>query len=89
MSYLIHHPLYTIGLLYVVCLVGRAVLSWFPVSPRSAAGGINHFLWVVTEPYVSLFRRVVPPVGMLDVSYMLAVLVAWLVSDLLLARIYW
>lgn len=89
MSYLVHHPLYALGLLYVVFLVGRAVLSWFPIEPRSVMGKVNHLLWVLTEPYVRLFRRVVPPVGMLDVSYMLAVLVVWLVSELLFSRIYW
>ena len=89
MTYLVHHPLYALGLIYVVVLVGRAVLSWFPIEPRSVAGKINHWLWVLTEPYVALFRRVVPPLGMIDVSYMLAVLVVWLVSDLLLVRVYW
>jgi YggT family protein len=87
MSYLVHHPLYALALLYVVALVGRALLSWFPIEPRSPLGSVNHVLWVITEPYVSLFRRVVPPLGMFDVSYMLAVVVVWLVAELLLARV--
>ena len=89
MNTLVHHPLYTVGLIYIVVLIARAVMSWFPVEPRSVAGSVNHWLWVLTEPYLRPFRRLVPPMGMLDVSYMLAVLVAWLVTDLLLARFSW
>lgn len=85
---LIHYPLYTLALIYIIILVGRAVLSWFPVDPRSPVGSINHWLWRLTEPYVSLFRRVIPPLGMFDISYMVALLVVWLFADLVLTRIY-
>jgi YggT family protein len=88
MHTLIHYPFYTLGLIYIIILVARAVLSWFPIEPRSPVGTINHWLYALTEPYVSLFRRVIPPMGMLDVSYFVAVLVVWIFSDLVLTRIY-
>lgn len=86
---LVHYPLYTLGLLYVVALVARAVFSFFPIEPRSALDTIYHWLWVITEPYVALFRRVIPPVGAFDISYMIAVLVVWVVSEELFTRIHW
>ena len=88
MHTLIHYPFYTLGLIYIILLVARAVLSWFPIDPRSLVGTINRWLYALTEPYVSLFRRVIPPMGMLDVSYFVAVLVVWIFSDLVLTRIY-
>lgn len=85
---IVHYPFYTLALIYIIVLVGRALLSWFPIDPRSFMGVVNHWLWRLTEPYVSLFRRVIPPLGMFDISYMVAVLVVWLIADLALARIY-
>jgi len=40
----------------------------------------THWLYVLTEPYVAPFRRVIPPAGMFDISYMIAVLVVLLVT---------
>jgi YggT family protein len=76
----VHHPLYTLGLIYLLILVLRAVLSWFPVQPGSALGKVNHWLCVVTEPVLAPFRRVIPPLGIFDVSYMVALLVVWVLT---------
>ncbi len=51
----------------------RAVLSWFP--PTSSSGGlatINRLLMDLTEPVLAPLRRVIPPVGMFDLSFMVA-----------------
>jgi YggT family protein len=58
---------------YIVIMGARAVLSWFP--PRSSSGGlatINRLLMDLTEPLLAPLRRVIPPVGMLDLSFMVA-----------------
>jgi YggT family protein len=88
MSTYLTHPLYTLGVLYLLVLVFRAVLSWFPTTgPRSPLAAVNHWLFVLTEPLVGPFRKVIPPVGVFDISYMLAVLVVYLVTIELFARI--
>lgn len=59
---------------YIVILVARAVLSWFP--PSTSGGGlatINRLLMDLTEPLLAPLRRVIPPVGMFDLSFMVAV----------------
>ena len=51
----------------------RAVLSWFP--PTSSSGGlatINRLLMDLTEPVLAPLRRIIPPVGMFDLSFMVA-----------------
>ena len=84
MSTYLHHPLYTLGNIYLLILVVRALLSWFPVRPGSALGTVNHWLYVVTEPVLAPFRRVIPPLGMFDISYMVALLVVWLLTNYVL-----
>jgi YggT family protein len=80
----LHHPLYTLGVIYLLILVLRAVLSWFPVHSGTALGTVNHWLYVVTEPVLVPFRRVIPPLGMFDISYMVALLVVWLLTNYVL-----
>ncbi len=56
---------------YIVILAARAVLSWFP--PTSSSGGlatINRILMDLTEPVLAPLRRIIPPVGMFDLSFM-------------------
>lgn len=45
---------------YSWMIVARALFSWFPVKPGSGAYGVQRFLVRVTEPYLSIFRRILP-----------------------------
>jgi YggT family protein len=83
----VHHPLYTLGVIYLLILVLRAVLSWFPVHSGSPLGTVNHWLRVVTEPVVAPFRKVIPPLGIFDVSYMVALLVVYVITYYVLYRV--
>ena len=80
MTYL-QHPLYTLGCIYLVILFLRAVMSWFPTSGSSGMSTFTHWLYVLTEPYVAPFRRVIPPAGMFDISYMIAVLLVLILTS--------
>jgi YggT family protein len=80
----VHHPLYTLGVIYLLILVIRAVLSWFPVRPGTPLATVNHWLVVVTEPVLRPFRRVIPPLGIFDISYMVALLVVWVITNYIL-----
>jgi len=55
---------------YMVVLIGRAILSWFPVEPGGAMSAIAGVLAQLTDPVLMPLRRVIPPVGMFDVSFM-------------------
>ena len=50
----------------------RVLLSWFPVDPSNP---IIRVLYEVTEPVLMPFRRVIPRIGMLDLSPLAALLV--------------
>ena len=47
---------------YIFLVFGRIILSWFPMSPGSALGPVNRFLYSVTEPVLGPVRRILPPV---------------------------
>ncbi len=57
-------------LAYLVILVARAVLSWFPVRPGTAMASINSVLYDLTEPLLAPLRRLVPSAGMIDLSFL-------------------
>jgi YggT family protein len=65
---------------FVVVLIVRALLSWFPVRPDSPMVPVQRALALVTEPVLRPIRRILPPVragGMaIDLSILLVILVA-------------
>lgn len=58
----------TVLQIYMLLVLGRIILSWFPVSPDSPVASISSFLYAVTEPVLGPVRSVLPSVGMLDLS---------------------
>ena len=54
---------------YLLVLAGRAVLSWFPVRSGTFLAGLNSLLFDLTEPVLRPVRRVIPPAGMFDTSF--------------------
>ncbi|MET0421942.1 MAG: YggT family protein [Acidimicrobiia bacterium] len=56
---------------FLVVLVLRAILSWFPIRPGTFFAGLNSMVFDLTEPVLRPVRRVVPPAGMLDTSFMI------------------
>lgn len=43
----------------------RIILSWVRVNPYQP---VIRFIYETTEPVLGLFRRIIPPVGMIDFS---------------------
>lgn len=50
--------------LYFFVLLGRILLSWFPVQPGGIVASIFSFLYSITEPVLGPIRRLLPPVAM-------------------------
>lgn len=67
-------------LVYVVLIFIRILLSWIPRMPYNPVlRRMVDFVHEVTDPYLNLFRRVLPPVGgrgfALDLSPIIAIFV--------------
>jgi len=68
---------------YLIILAARAVLSWFPVRGGTFLASLNALLFELTEPVLRPVRRVIPPAGMFDVSFMIVFFVLILLQQAL------
>lgn len=64
------------GLIFVYIL-----MSWIP-TPQGFVGEIYRVLGSLCEPYLSIFRKVIPPLGGIDFSPVLAIIVIEVVQRL-------
>ena len=72
---------------YEMLIIVYILLSWFPIREGSLVHDIGMVLQSLCEPYLSLFRRFIPPMGGLDFSPVIAVLALNLVSRLVIGII--
>jgi YggT family protein len=67
-------------------LIGRAILSWF--DPRMN-WPISRVLADATEPLIAPIRQLIPPIGgMIDISFIVAILLIQVLSRLLAQALY-
>ena len=59
--------------IFILLLFARVILSWFPIAEHSPIAPVVHFLYTVTEPVLGPIRRVMPRVGMFDLSPLIVV----------------
>ncbi len=59
---------------YVLLILVYVLLSWVPAGSSGALERVRRFLYEVCEPYLRLFRRIIPQVGPLDLSPIVAIL---------------
>eukprot|EP00798_Chlamydomonas_sp_ICE-L_P013517 gene13517-19382_t len=64
--------------LYNAVLISRLILTWFPSVPEQIVAPIA----TITDPYLNLFRGIIPPIGgTLDLSPILAFVVLNFFTD--------
>jgi YggT family protein len=57
--------------LYVIVIILRAVLSFFPLASGSPMTKVAMVLRAMTDPILIPLRRVIPPIGAFDLSPLL------------------
>ena len=78
--------LYLYRVIWLLCevltfaIIARAILSWFSPRPTNRLAII---LYQVTEPVLSPLRRVIPRVGMIDLTPLAAIMLLQLIVRLL------
>ena len=72
--------------LYSWALIIYILMSWFPGARESSIGS---FLARICEPFLEPFRRIVPPLGMIDISPLVAILVLNLAARGIIALQYY
>lgn len=82
------HYVYTfVDLLFNVltlAVFARVLLSWFPAA---AANPIGRVVFDVTEPILGPIRRVIPSLGMLDISPLVALLLLQVLRSIILGSL--
>lgn len=68
---------------YVLLILAYIIASWVPGGASPTLERIRQFLYDVCEPYLRIFRRVIPPIGPLDLSPIVAVIALYVLERLI------
>jgi YggT family protein len=79
-------------LVYIILILIRVLMSWIPRMPYNPAlRSVLDFIVETTDPYLNLFRRIIPPIGGggfgLDLSPMIGIIVLYILRGLIVALI--
>ena len=79
-------------LVYTILIFARILLSWIPRIPyNQILSAVIGFVQEVTDPYLRLFRRIIPPLGgggfALDLSPIIAIIVLIIAQSIIVGAI--
>ena len=70
--------------IYTLLILAYIITSWIRLPYSPWLNRIQRFLYDVCEPYLRLFRRILPTFGPLDLSPVVAVFVLYILRILIL-----
>jgi len=65
---------------YVLLIFAYIIASWIPGGASPTLERARQFLYDVCEPYLRIFRRVIPPIGPLDLSPIVGVIALYVLE---------
>lgn len=71
---------------YMLMLFVRILASWIPELQNKR---VMQFIAFYTDPYLNVFRRIIPPLGMLDISPIFAFMALGVIEATLKALATW
>jgi len=79
-------------IVYIILILLNILISWIPRMPyRPWLRVVLDFITETTNPYINLFRRVLPPIGgggmAIDLSPMIALIVLYVVRAIVVGLI--
>jgi YggT family protein len=63
-----------------LAIVARALISWLPMDNYNP---IVQFLYRITEPILAPIQRVIPPIGMMDITPIVALILLQILQGLI------
>ena len=80
-----------IFIVFFILIFARILLSWLEsfgrVPYNTYLRAVIEFIHQTTDPYLNLFRRVLPPIGMFDFSPIIAIIVLFIARGLIVGLI--
>lgn len=70
--------------LYVFAIFARSILSFFPIRYDSPLAPVVRILHQVTEPVLAPVRRMLPPMGGLDLSPLVVIIGLQILAGILI-----
>ncbi len=79
-------PVKVFGYLLFFLLIVQALTSWLPATQK-----ISMLMYQITFPIVSPVQRIIPPIGIIDISLMIIIFILYAVNALFyrLFGLYW
>ena len=68
---------------YTLLILAYILTSWIRLPYSPTLNRVQRFLYDVCDPYLRIFRRFIPPLGPLDLSPMVAIIVLFVLSNVL------
>lgn len=68
---------------FYIAILARVLLSWFPIGPDSAMKPVVRIVYQITEPLLGPIRRILPNMGAIDLSPMIAIIVLIIVQKVI------
>lgn len=74
------------GFLLFCLLIVQALCSWLPITQ-----GLSYLIGQITYPFVRPIQKIIPPIGMIDLSLMIFLFILLLINKLMLSIFgyYW
>jgi YggT family protein len=69
---------------YTLVIFAYIITSWLRLPYSPWLNRIQRFLYDVSEPYLRLFRRLLPSMGAIDLSPWVATIVLWVFAEALI-----
>jgi len=77
--------IYYIIQVITIAIFARVVLSWFMVNPTSGfVVSLYQVLFQITEPILGPLRRIIPTIGMFDISPIVAIIGLQIIGQVLI-----
>jgi uncharacterized protein YggT (Ycf19 family) len=68
---------------YTLVMIVYAVLSWVP----DLRGGWSRYVDMLVEPVLAPVRRLIPPAGGIDWSFLIVIGILWILDRLVLGQV--
>ena len=68
---------------YTILILAYILMSWVQLPYNVWVGRVRAFLHDTVEPYLGIFRRMIPPIGAFDLSPIVALIVLQLAYQIL------
>ena len=85
---IVYYFIYWLGFVLTGAIIVRVLFSWFAMGGGNAGGPVVRLLDDITEPILAPMRRVIPTLGMIDISPIIAILLIQFLTTLILGQIH-